>query len=64
MLKRALILLIFALTQTGCSIGEGGDAYEPVLLTDESRQGLEQDKRESLSIEDIRLGDGPLAAWG
>ena len=42
----------------------GGDAYEPILLTDESRQGLERDKRESLSIEDIKLGDGPLAAWG
>lgn len=64
MLKRILILLVLALTQTGCSIEEGGDAYEPVLLTDESRQGLERDKRESLSIEDIKLGDGPLAAWG
>lgn len=42
---------------------EGG-AYEPVSLTDESRQGLERDKRESLSIEDIKLGDGSLAVWG
>jgi hypothetical protein len=25
---------------------------------------LERDKRESLSIEDIKVGDGPLAAWG
>ncbi|MCX5728311.1 MAG: hypothetical protein NTZ28_05665 [Nitrospirae bacterium] len=64
MLKRALILLILALTQTGCSIEEGGDAYETVLLNDESRQELERDKRESLSIEDIKLGDGSLAAWG
>ena len=62
MLKRALILLIFALTQTGCSIEEGG-AYNPVSQTDETRQGQERDKRESLSIEDIKLGDGPLAAW-
>jgi hypothetical protein len=64
MLKRILILLALTFIQTGCSIEEGGDAYEPVLLTDESRQGLERDKRESLSIEDIKLGDGPLAAWG
>ena len=64
MLKRVLILLILTLTQFGCTIGEGGEAYEPVLLTDESRQGLERDKREFLSIEDIKLGDGPLAAWG
>ena len=41
-----------------------GGAYEPVLLTDESRQRLEQHKREFLSIKDIKLGDGPLAAWG
>ena len=64
MLKRALILLVLTLTQFGCSIEEGGALYDPVLLTGESRQGLERDKRESLSIEDIKLGDGPLAAWG
>ena len=29
MLKRALILLIFALTQTGCSIEEGGGPTIP-----------------------------------
>lgn len=63
MLKRTLILLIFALTQTGCSIEEGGGLYDPVSLTNESRQRLEQHKREFLSIEDIKLGDGPLAAW-
>jgi|APFre7841882630_1041343.scaffolds.fasta_scaffold22810_1 hypothetical protein len=61
-MKRALVILVLALAQTGCSI-EGGD-YEPVLLTDESRQRLDQHKREFLSIEDIKLGDGPLAAWG
>jgi len=64
MLKRILILLALTFTQAGCSIEEGGEAYEPVSLTDESRQGLERDKREFLSIEDITLGDGPLAAWG
>ena len=64
MLKRILIILILALTQFGCSIEEGGEAYNPVPLTDESRQRLEQHKRMFLSIEDIKLGDGPLAAWG
>ena len=63
MLKRILILLALTFTQTGCSIEEGGDAYNPILLTDESRQELERDKREFLVIEDIKLGDGPLAAW-
>ena len=42
----------------------GGDVYEPTPLIDEARQGLERDKREFLSIEDIKPGDGPLAAWG
>ena len=64
MLKRALILLVLALAQTGCSIEEGGGLYNPVSLTDESRQRLERHKRELLGIEDIKLGDGPLAAWG
>ena len=64
MLKRALILLLLALTQTGCSIEGGGELDDPVSLTDESRQRLEQHKREFLSIEDIKLGDGPLDAWG
>lgn len=42
MLKRILAILILALAQFGCTIEEGGDAYEPVLLTDESRQRLER----------------------
>ena len=61
MLKRTLIFLVLALTQTGCSIEEGDGAYDPVSLTDESGQGVERDKRESLNIEDMKLGDGPLA---
>ena len=63
MLKRTLILLILALAQTGCSIEEGEGAYEPIPMTEEGRRLHERDKRESLSIEDITLGDGPLAAW-
>lgn len=63
MLKRTLILLILALAQTGCSIEEGKGAYEPIPMTEEGRRLHERDKRESLSIEDITLGDGPLAAW-
>ena len=64
MLKYILIIFALALTQAGCSIEEGGGAYNPVSLTNESRDGLERDKRESLSIEDLKLGDGALAAWG
>ena len=63
MLKHLLILLILGLAQAGCSIEEGGGAYNPVPLTDEVRKELEGDKRDFLKIEDIRLINGPLAAW-
>lgn len=63
MLKRILILLALTFTQTGCSIEEGGDAYEPIPMTEEGRRLHERDKRDFLQIEDIKLGDGPLAAW-
>ena len=64
MLKRALVLLILILAQTGCSIEEGGGAYNPAPLTDEARQELEGLKREFLKIEEIKVGSGSLAAWG
>jgi hypothetical protein len=63
MLTHILIILVLALSQFGCSIEEGGGAYEPVPLTDQDRQELERLKQE-LVIEDIRVGSGPLAAWG
>jgi|CXWL01.1.fsa_nt_gi hypothetical protein len=59
-----LALLLLALTQAGCSIEEGGGLYEPVSLTNESQERLERYKRELLTIEDTKLGEGPLAAWG
>lgn len=64
MLKRALILLVLALTQYGCSIEEGGGAYNPVPLSDKIRQEFEGRKREFLTIEELKVGNGPLAAWG
>lgn len=33
-------------------------------MTEEGRRLHERDKRDFLQIEDIKLGDGPLAAWG
>jgi hypothetical protein len=64
MLKRTLILLVIVLSQTGCSIEEGGGSYEPVPLDTESRQRFEEYRRELLTIEDVKIGDGPLAAFG
>ena len=64
MLKRVLILMVLALAQTGCSVEEGVGPYRVTPMTDETRQELERQKHESLKIEDIKIGDGPLAAWG
>jgi len=60
MLKRALILSIFALTQTGCSLEEGVGAYKPVPITEKVREELEGLKRDFLKIEELKVGDGPL----
>ena len=64
MLKRALILLVLPLVQAGCSVEEGVGPFRLTPMTNETREGLEKQKREFLKIEDIRIGDGPLAAWG
>ena len=64
MLKRTLILLVLALTQTGCYTNEETGFYEPVELTSEWRQILERSKREFLKIEDSKIGNGPVAALG
>ena len=64
MLKRTLILLILALAQYGCSTSEETGSYEPVELSSEWQQILERSKREFLQIEDLKIGDGPVAALG
>ena len=38
--------------------------FQPVTLTSEEREGIEQRKREFLKLEDLKVGDGPVAAWG
>ena len=66
MLKRALTLLILALAQFGCGFeyGEGKWPYEVIPMSDKGRQEGERIKRELLQLEDIKVGDGPVAAWG
>jgi hypothetical protein len=64
MLKRGLILFILALTQVSCYISEESGDYKPVELSSEWRQGLERSKRELFQLEDIKIGDGPIAALG
>ena len=62
MLIRLLLIAILALTQNGCD--EGGYPYDSLTISPEAREKLERDKREFVKIEDLKVGDGPLAAWG
>jgi len=65
MLKRTLILLILALTQWGCDVNYGENLYPLELWNlEEVRPRLEREKRESLKIEDLQVGNGSIASWG
>jgi hypothetical protein len=61
---RLLLIAIVALSQVGCPVEEEVGLYQPIVLTSEGRQNLEQWKREFLQIENLKIGDGPIAAWG
>jgi len=63
MLNRTLILLVLALAQFGRGY-QYGDRYKVESLGDPLRERLEREKREFVQIEDLKIGDGPLAAWG
>jgi hypothetical protein len=63
MLKRALILLVLALS--GCSqSGQNIGPYEFSPLLEEGRLLREGEKREFLQLEDLVIGTGSLAAQG
>ena len=65
MLKRTLILLVLALTQWGCDVNYGENLYPLELWNlEEVRPRLEREKRESLKIEDLQVGNGAIASWG
>lgn len=66
MIARLRLALILILSQTVCAseVEEGVGFNKPVELTSQLRQGLERSKREFLQLEDLTVGDGPLAAWG
>lgn len=62
MLKHALVLLILVLGQTGCTIHAEMQRSRPIAHTAEDIQFYERLKRELLQLEDITIGDGPIAA--
>ena len=60
-----VLLLVTALPDPGCAVEEEvGIYYKPVEPISEMRQGVARWKREFLQLEDLKIGDGPLAAWG
>ena len=58
------LFLVAVLPGTGCAVEEEVGLYKPVELTSGLRQGIERLKREFLQLEDLKIGDGPIAAWG
>ena len=66
MLRRLVILLTLCIPQLGCDAeyGEGFYPYEPVEVSPDAREFLASRKRDFLTIEEINIGEGPLAALG
>ena len=64
MLKYILALLILALAETSCTATEEEGGFRPAHLSSETRQELERLKREFLTMEDLKIGTGPIAASG
>ena len=57
---------LWRLPHLGCDAeyGEGFYPYDLMKVTDEAREILERDKRGFLTIEEIKVGEGSLAAVG
>jgi hypothetical protein len=64
MLKRILILLILVIAQAGCTFYEEHGFYQPAPFSAESVQYHERLKRDLLQLEDLTVGEGPIAASG
>ena len=64
MLKRTLILLTFILAQAGCTFYEEHGSYQPSPFVPEAVQHYERLKRDLLQLEDLKVGEGPVAASG
>ena len=65
MIRHALLLTILVLAHTSCVTGieyEGG--FRPLSVNSKEREMFEAKKREFLQIEDLKIGTGPLAAYG
>ena len=64
MLKSILILLILVLAQSGCTFYEEVSSYKPATFKPDGVESYERLKRDLLHLEDLKVGDGPVAASG
>ncbi|MDH5669543.1 MAG: hypothetical protein OEY86_16210 [Nitrospira sp.] len=66
MRKSMVILITLILTHSGCSVfgGYTDEIFRPSPPLEKERLEDERLKREFLQIEDIKVGSGPLAAFG
>ena len=64
MLKQMLILLPLVLAQTGCTFYEEHGFYQPSPFVPEAVHRYERLKRDLLQLEDLTVGEGPVAAAG
>lgn len=64
MLKRILILLVLVITQAGCTFYEEVSSYKPATFKSDGVESYERLKRDLLQLEDVKVGDGPIAAAG
>ena len=63
-MKRTLVILVLVLSQAGCDYGEDLWPFERHVLNESLRQRLEHEKQELVQSKDIKIGTGPIAAWG
>jgi hypothetical protein len=64
MLKHILTLLILVIAQSGCTFYEEVGSYKPATFKPDGVESYERLKHELLQLEDIKVGDGPIAAAG
>lgn len=58
-----LLIGVLALTQEGCWY-ERKDIYSIEEIHPSRQARMEQEKRDLVKIEDLKVDNGPLAAWG
>jgi hypothetical protein len=61
-----LLLLVFAVVAGGCSIEQGVEGYQPIDSNSaaQGKASLQEFKRKNVKVEDIKVAEGGVAAYG